>query len=94
MRTQILLVDGVGRPMIHEIPDALIPQNVVPWTHPQRAAKERAVIVHFDRMKDERDADQRPIYRQRGTGYPAIREVYLKLSPIPRLRLEGPCNGD
>jgi hypothetical protein len=94
--TEVVLVDGVGRSRLHTVPDALVPRNVIPWPHPQRARNERQVICHFDRSK-EVDPDGRTVYRQRGTGDPAIRWDYLKLTPIvqgPRLRLEGPCNGE
>lgn len=74
---QITLVDGVGRPKVHTLPDCTLLPNVIRWPHPQRGEGEAQVMVHFDRMNGEFDAYGRQIYRQRCTGLPVLRDVYL-----------------
>lgn len=98
VKTEVILVDGCGRPRLHLIPDALVQPITIAWGHPQRARNERQVICHFDRTPLEVDPDGRTVYRQRGTGTPEVRWDYLALSPIiqqakPKLRIEG-CNGE
>jgi hypothetical protein len=88
----VVLVDGVGRPRILVLPEALVPANVIRWPHPQRAKGEAQVQVTFDRQATERDPDGRLVYRMRGSGTPPIRIEYLFKTPIsspgPKLRLE------
>lgn len=89
----VLLVDGVGRPKILAIPDALVSPTVIKYPHPQRAEGEDQVLVKFVRQPIEHDMDGREIYRQMGTGVPDVRVAYLVRSPItspPKLRLEEP----
>lgn len=94
MMTDVLLVDGCGRPKIHTISVMLVMPTVIAWEHPQRARNEPIVFVHFDRSNDEKDPDGRQVYRQRGTGLPAIRcyPDYMRKQTIqaPQLRIEAP----
>lgn len=73
----VTLVDGVGRPRSLAIKKEHISPEVIQFPHPQRGEDEAQVMVHFVRSNNEYDDHGRQVYRQRGTGDPAIRTRYL-----------------
>ncbi len=80
--SEYLLVDGVGRPHIVLVQDALVPATVIRWPHPVQVDAEPLLMVNFDRSKTDPIVDGRQIYRMRGSGLPAVRLDYLPLDVI------------
>jgi hypothetical protein len=68
----VCLVDGFGRPRIVLVAAGLVLPASIRYTRPGLPE------ACFDQTSDE-TIDDRPVYRQRGTGTPPIREAYLKL---------------
>lgn len=83
----VVLVDGVGRPKVLDLPDSLVPPIVVEFAH-QGITSGPDCRVKFYRTS-ETDPVGRPVFRQKTGGpAPTIRTGYF-VQPPPRLRLEG-----
>ena len=83
--SEYLLVDGVGRPHIVLVQDALVPATAIRWPHPVQVDAEPLLMVNFDRSNRDTLVDGRQVYRMRGSGLPEIRSEYLPLDVITAL---------
>lgn len=92
----IILVDGCGRPKIHEVPDGVLPQEIVypaPHSTPQHPAFVTFELIWQD-DGPEIGPEKRPIYRLAGFSHPPMRlePDYLRKQTINKtqLRIEAP----
>lgn len=78
---EIILVDGVGRPVIRELPEGELPSTYgLARAHVASGPDRIVIFVRTDEMAVEQDG--RPLYRQRGVYAAAVRWAYLTRTPI------------
>lgn len=78
---EIVLVDGVGRCAIQQIPDAAPPPTFTLARAYVPSGPDR-IVVFVRTTEDASEADGRTIYRQRGLYHAPVRWIWLRKSPI------------
>lgn len=98
---EVVLVDGVGRPKLHEIPDGdgLSWPDTIGYADPE-SYKRNKKVFYFKWSLNEIGPEQRPIYRLLDYHHAPLRlhpDYFRKqtIGPLPKLRVEdkgtGPC---